>query len=150
MAQEILELARAKGTRLILPVDHVVVQKVAAGAETKVVDTLEDGFMGVDIGPKTRELFKQKLDGAKTALWNGPMGIFEMPGFDQGTLAIARCFAEITARGAVTLIGGGDSAAAVRQLGFDDKVTHVSTGGGASLEMFEGKFLPGIAALDLK
>ncbi len=150
MAQEILDLARARGKRLVLPVDHVVVQKVAPGAPTKVVDTLEDGWIGVDIGPRTRALYAERLAAAKTALWNGPMGVFEIKGFDEGTITVARAFADITARGATTIVGGGDSAAAVRQLGFEDKVTHVSTGGGASLEMFEGKFLPGIAALDLK
>ncbi len=150
MAQEILELAKAKGKRIVLPIDHVVVQKVEAGAPTKVVDTLEAGWMGVDIGPKTRALFAEKLSTAKTALWNGPMGVFEIKGFDEGTITVAKAFAEITAKGAVTIVGGGDAAAAVRSLGYDDKVTHVSTGGGASLEMFEGKFLPGIAALDLK
>jgi glyceraldehyde 3-phosphate dehydrogenase len=149
MAQEILELARAKGKTLVLPVDHVVVEKLEAGAPSRVVDTLEDGWMGVDIGPKTRELYARKIAAAKTALWNGPMGVFEMKGFDEGTLAVARAFAEATASGGLTIVGGGDSAAAVRQFGFDDKVSHVSTGGGASLEMFEGKFLPGIAALDL-
>jgi len=150
MAQEILDLAKAKGKKLILPIDHVVTQTLAAGAECQVVSTIPAGFMGVDIGPKTRELFAEKLSGAKTALWNGPMGVFEIPGFDQGTLAMARTFAEITAKGALTIIGGGDSAAAVRQLGYADRVTHVSTGGGATLEMFEGRILPGIAALDLK
>jgi 3-phosphoglycerate kinase len=150
MAQEIVELAKAKGKKLVLPVDHVVVQKLEAGAPSRVVERLEEGWMGVDIGPRTRALFVEKLGGAKTALWNGPMGVFEMKGFDEGTLAIAKAFADITAKGAVTIVGGGDSAAAVRQLGYDSKVTHVSTGGGASLEMFEGKFLPGIAALDLK
>jgi 3-phosphoglycerate kinase len=150
MAAEILELAKAKGKTLVLPVDHVVTQKIEAGAATKVVDKIEAGWMGVDIGPKTRELFGAKLRAAKTAFWNGPMGIFEMKGFDEGTRFIARTFAEITGGGAVTIVGGGDSAAAIRQMGFDTKVTHVSTGGGASLEMFEGKFLPGIAALDFK
>jgi phosphoglycerate kinase len=92
----------------------------------------------------------KKLAGARTAFWNGPMGVFEITGFDEGTRTIARSFAEATAKGCVTIVGGGDSAAAVRQIGYDDKVTHVSTGGGAALEMFEGRFLPGIAALDLK
>ena len=150
MAQEILELAKAKGRTLVLPIDHVAVQHFEAGAPTRVMDTLEDGWMGVDIGPKTRALFADKLSSARTAFWNGPMGVFEMKGFDEGTVAVARSFADITAQGAVTIVGGGDSAAAVRSLGFDTKVTHVSTGGGAALEMFEGKFLPGVAALDLK
>jgi glyceraldehyde 3-phosphate dehydrogenase len=150
MAEEILELAKAKGKKIILPIDHVVVQKVEAGAPSKVVETLEDGWMGVDIGPKTRELYAQILGAAKTVIWNGPMGIFEMKGFEAGTLQVAKSIAEATSKGAVTIVGGGDSAAAIRQFGFDSKVTHVSTGGGASLEMMEGKFLPGIAALDLK
>jgi 3-phosphoglycerate kinase len=150
MAQEVLDLAKAKGKKILLPVDHLVVQKIEAGAPAKVVEKIEPGWMGVDIGPRTRELYAQKLSGAKTALWNGPMGIFEIKGFDEGTLAIARTFAEITGKGATTIVGGGDSAAAIHQMGFDQKVTHVSTGGGASLEMFEGRFLPGIAALDLK
>ena len=150
MAQEILELAKAKGKRIVLPIDHVVVQKLEPGAPSRIVDALEPGWMGVDIGPKTRALFAERLATAKTALWNGPMGVFEMKGFDEGTLAIAKSFAEITAKGAVTIVGGGDSAAAVRALGYDDKVTHVSTGGGAALEMLEGKSLPGIAVLDLK
>ncbi|OFZ54505.1 MAG: phosphoglycerate kinase [Bdellovibrionales bacterium RIFOXYC1_FULL_54_43] len=150
MAIEILELAKAKGKKIVLPIDHVVTQKVQAGSPTKVVDKIEEGWMGVDIGPKTRELYARKLAEAKTAFWNGPMGVFEMKGFDEGTAMIAKTFAEITGRGAMTIVGGGDSAAAIRQMGFDSKVTHVSTGGGASLEMFEGKFLPGVAALDLK
>jgi len=150
MAQEILDLAKAKGKKIILPVDHVVTTKVEAGAKTKVVDKLEEGWMGVDIGPKTRQIFAEKLAGSKTAFWNGPMGVFEIKGFDEGTAHVAKTFAEITGRGTMTIVGGGDSAAAIRQMGYDTKVTHVSTGGGASLEMFEGKFLPGIAALDLK
>jgi phosphoglycerate kinase len=150
MAQEILELAKAKGKTLTLPIDHVVTQKFEAGAPSKVVTKMEAGWMGLDIGPETRKLYASKIAASKTALWNGPMGVFEMKPFDEGTLAIAKAFAEATSQGAVTIVGGGDSAAAVRSLGFDTKVTHVSTGGGAALEMFEGKFLPGIAALDLK
>ncbi|MDP3277188.1 MAG: phosphoglycerate kinase [Deltaproteobacteria bacterium] len=150
MAREILSLAKSKGKSIVLPIDHLVVQKVEAGAATRVVQTLEAGWMGVDIGPETRALFAQKITAAKTALWNGPMGIFEMPGFEQGTRAVAQAFADCTRDGGLTIVGGGDSAAAVRALGFADQVSHVSTGGGASLEMFEGKFLPGIAALDVK
>ncbi len=150
MAQEILDIAKALKKTIVLPVDHVAVQKFEAGAPTRVMETLEDGWMGVDIGPATRKLFTEKLANAKTAFWNGPMGVFEMKGFDAGTEAVAKAFADITAKGAVTIVGGGDSAAAVKQFGYDAKVTHVSTGGGASLEMFEGKFLPGVAALDLK
>jgi 3-phosphoglycerate kinase len=150
MVQEILELAKAKGKQILLPIDHIVTDKVEAGAHTKAVDHIEAGWIGVDIGPKTRLLYAEKLRGAKTAFWNGPMGVFEIKGFDEGTLAIARAFAEITGHGAVTIVGGGDSAAAIRKMGFDTKVTHVSTGGGAALEMVEGKFLPGVASLDLK
>jgi 3-phosphoglycerate kinase len=150
MVHEILELATAKGKQIVLPIDHIVADKVEAGAQTKTVDRIEAGWIGVDIGPKTRRLYADKLSGAKTAFWNGPMGVFEIKGFDEGTLAIARVFAEITAHGGVTIVGGGDTAAAVREMGFDTKMTHVSTGGGAALEMVEGKFLPGLAALDLK
>ena len=148
--QAILALAKAKGKPIVLPIDHVVAETIEAGTRTKVVDNIEAGWKGVDIGPATRALYIEKLRGAKTAFWNGPMGVFEIKGFDAGTLAIAQAFAEITGHGAVTIIGGGDSAAAIRQMGFDTKVTHVSTGGGAALEMLEGKSLPGVMALDLK
>ena len=150
MAREILELAKAKGKTLVLPIDHVVTQKFEANAPSKVVEKMEAGWMGLDIGPATRELFAKKIAASKTAIWNGPMGVFEMKPFDEGTVAVAKAFAEATKNGGVTIVGGGDSAAAVRSLGFESQVTHVSTGGGAALEMFEGKFLPGIAALDLK
>lgn len=139
MAMEILELAKAKGKTIVLPVDHVVAQKFEAGATSKVVEVLEPEWMGLDIGPKTQALYASKIAAAKTAFWNGPMGVFELKGFEAGTLAVAKAFAEATAAGATTIVGGGDSAAAVRSLGFDTKVTHVSTGGGASLEMPEGK-----------
>jgi 3-phosphoglycerate kinase len=150
MAREILELAQAKGKTLVLPVDHVVAQKFEAGTPSKVVTRIEEGWMGLDIGPETRKLYAAKIATAKTAIWNGPMGVFEMKPFDAGTLAVARAFAECTKAGGLTIVGGGDSAAAIRALGFETQVTHVSTGGGAALEMFEGKFLPGIAALDLR
>jgi 3-phosphoglycerate kinase len=150
MVQELLELAKTKGKRIVLPIDHIVADKIEAGAHTRAVARIEAGWIGVDIGPKTRLQYADKLSGAKTAFWNGPMGVFEIEAFDEGTLAIARAFAEITAHGGVTIVGGGDSAAAVRKMGFDTKVTHVSTGGGAAIELVEGKFLPGIAALDLK
>jgi 3-phosphoglycerate kinase len=106
-----------------------------------------DGWLGVDIGPATVEAFRGRLAGAGTVLWNGPMGIFEEPPYDTGTLAVARLLADLTARGAVTIVGGGDSAAAIAAAGLEDKVSHVSTGGGASLEFLEGKELPGVAAL---
>ncbi|MEO7731911.1 MAG: phosphoglycerate kinase [Kofleriaceae bacterium] len=150
MAQAILELASAKGKQLILPIDHVVAASLDAGAPTRVVERIEAGWIGVDIGPATRRLYADKLHAARTAFWNGPMGVFEIKGFDEGTLAIARAFADLTGRGATTIVGGGDSAAAIRQMGFDTRVTHVSTGGGAALEMLEGKALPGVTALDLK
>ncbi len=150
MAQELLDLAKAKGKTIILPIDHVVADKLDAEAQIKIVDHIEAGWIGVDIGPKTRQLYIDKLSRAKTAFWNGPMGVFEIKGFNEGTFEIARAFADITGRGTVTIVGGGDSAAAIRQMGLDAKVTHVSTGGGAALEMLEGKFLPGVTALDLK
>lgn len=148
IAAELLDLAKSKGKPLILPVDHVAAEKFEEGAPARELEKLEAGWMGLDIGPKTRELYAAKLGRARTALWNGPMGVFEWSAFAGGTQDVARTFAGITGKGAVTIIGGGDSAAAIRQMGFDDKVTHVSTGGGASLEMFEGKTLPGIAVLE--
>ena len=148
--QAILDLATAKGKPIVLPIDHVVANKLGPEAQTKLVDHIESGWIGVDIGPKTRRLYGEKLRGAKTAFWNGPMGIFETEAFAEGTLAIARAFAEITGQGAVTIVGGGDSAAAIRKMGLANQVTHVSTGGGAALEMLEGKALPGVTALDLE
>ncbi len=152
IAKEILALAESKGKKIIFPIDFVAVKGFdfdkRAFAELKVTDHLEDGWEGVDIGPKTRELFRKELASAKCTMWNGPMGVFEIPDLAQGTLEIAKIFADITAKGAMTIVGGGDSAAAVRQMGFDSKVTHVSTGGGAALEMFEGKTLPAVAILD--
>jgi glyceraldehyde 3-phosphate dehydrogenase len=150
LVQEILDLARAKGKQITLPIDHIVADRVEAGAESRAVDHIEAGSISVDIGPRTRLLFAKKLRRARTVFWNGPMGVFEIKGFDEGTLTIARTLAELTQRGAVTIVGGGDSAAAVRKMGFDTTVTHVSTGGGAALELIEGKSLPGLAALDRK
>ena len=139
-ALEMIEKAKAKGVRLLLPVDAV------AAAEPHVVDAMHipAGMMGMDIGPKTVELFCAATKGAGTIVWNGPMGVFEFPAFANGTKAMAKALAE---SGAVTIIGGGDSAAAAEQLGFADKITHISTGGGASLEFLEGKELPGVACL---
>ena len=139
-------LARGKD-KLVLPIDHKVADNFAVDANTKIVanDEIPEDFMGLDIGPKTIELFKKELEGAKTVIWNGPMGVFEMQPFAQGTLEVCRAISELD--DANTVIGGGDSAAAAIQLGFKEKFTHISTGGGASLEFMEGKQLPGIEVI---
>ncbi len=150
LAKQILEKAKELGVEMVLPVDAVIAQKMEAGAEKKVVSVDEgipEGWMGLDIGPKTEEMFKEKLKGAKTIVWNGPMGVFEIEDFAHGTRALAEAIAEMTAMGATTVIGGGDSAAAVNKFGLSDRFSHVSTGGGASLEFLEGKALPGIASI---
>ena len=135
---------------ILLPQDHVVADAFAADAETKTVEgEIPDGWMGLDIGPKTREQYASVIDGAKTVIWNGPMGVFEMEAFAAGTLAVAEALAEATREhDALTVVGGGDSVAAINQAGLADAVTHVSTGGGAMLEFMEGTTLPGLAALD--
>lgn len=146
-AQKLIERG---GSKLVLPVDAVIGDKFADDAEKKVIDVsagVPDGWSIYDIGPKTQALFAGVLDGAKTVVWNGPMGVFEMPNFAAGTLAVGEALARATAKGAVTIVGGGDSAAAVEQLGLADQITHISTGGGASLEMLEGQALPGVIAL---
>jgi len=143
-----IEQAAAKGVELLLPVDFVIADAFAADAKTQIVDAdaIPDGWMGLDIGPRTRELFASKIADAGTVVWNGPMGVFEMEPFAGGTLAVARAMADSSA---LTVIGGGDSAAAVRILDVDEnKFTHISTGGGASLEFLEGKTLPGLAVLE--
>lgn len=147
LAKEYLEKA---GDKLVLPVDNVIADAFSEEANTSVADAgqIPDGWMGLDIGPKSVELFKETLAGAKTVVWNGPMGVFEMEPFAKGTIAVCEALAGL--EGANTIIGGGDSAAAVMQLGYADKVSHISTGGGASLEYMEGKVLPGIAAIDDK
>ncbi len=144
-ALDMLKKAEEKGVKLLLPIDDVIADAFSNDADRKVVDKGEipDGWMGMDIGPKTIELYKEALRPAKTVVWNGPMGCFEMSNFADGTKAIAETLANLDA---VTIVGGGDSAAAVNQLGYGDKMTHISTGGGASLEFLEGKELPGIAA----
>lgn len=149
LAKQLMEKAKEKGVKLLLPVDNVVAEEFKADAPHKVVDSdkIQPGWMGMDIGPKTREMFGEEIKKAKTVVWNGPMGVFEMPAFAEGTKAVAKYVSEC---GGTTIIGGGDSAAAVEQLGFADKMTHISTGGGASLEFLEGKVLPGIAALNDK
>ena len=143
-----LDLARdllsKLGTKLMLPVDHVVVSELKEGAPNEVVDTVPDGKMGVDIGPKTIDAFSKVIAGAKTIIWNGPMGVFEKPPFDKGTVAVAKAVAE---SGAVSVVGGGDSEKAVKSAGVTSKISHVSTGGGASLEFLAGIELPGVAAL---
>ena len=147
-AKEMIEKAAAKGVNLLLPVDTVVAKEFNNDAPSRVVEgSMAADEMGLDIGPKTRALFADAVKSAKTVVWNGPMGVFEMPNFAKGTIAVAEALAEIDA---ITSIGGGDSAAAVNQLGFGDKMTHISTGGGASLEFLEGKELPGVAAANDK
>jgi phosphoglycerate kinase len=133
------------GGKLMLPSDHVVVSEIAAGAENQVVETIPDGKIGVDIGPRTIEEYAKVVAGAKTVIWNGPMGIFEKPPFDKGTVALARAVAD---SGAISVVGGGDSEKAIKAAGVTGKITHVSTGGGASLEFLAGIQLPGVAALN--
>ena len=147
VAKGLIEKAKAKGVELLLPVDNVVTHEFAADAESFVVasDAIPADCMGMDIGPATAELFAAAIKRAKTVIWNGPMGVFEMPRFSNGTKAVAQAMADVDA---VTIVGGGDSAAAAAQLGFEDKLTHISTGGGASLEFLEGLELPGIACLN--
>ena len=148
LAKSLLAKAEEKGVKLLLPVDHIVADKYAADAEVKESDIdIEDGWMGLDIGPKTVEQYADAIKDAKTVVWNGPMGVFEFEKFAQGTAKVAEAVANSAA---TSIIGGGDSAAAVEQLGFADKVSHISTGGGASLEFLEGKVLPGIDCLQNK
>ena len=146
LAKELLKKAEAKGVKLYLPTDTVAAETFAADADSKVcpASDIPDDWQGLDIGPKSIELFTQVIKSAKTVVWNGPMGVFEFEKFAVGTKAVAKAIAE---SGAVSIIGGGDSAAAVEKLGYADKMTHISTGGGASLEFLEGKELPGIACL---
>lgn len=147
LAKKIMEKA---GDKLILPVDTLIAKEFApdSPAQTVDVDAMPEGMMGLDIGPKSIELFKKELEGAKTVVWNGPMGVFEFDAFAKGTLEVCKAITEIP--GVLSVIGGGDSAAAAIQLGFKDDITHISTGGGASLEFMEGKELPGIAAIQDK
>ncbi|MGO9259220.1 MAG: phosphoglycerate kinase [Bryobacteraceae bacterium] len=133
------------GDKLLLPVDHVVVKEVAAGAPNEVVETIPDGMIAVDIGPRTIAQYAAAIAGAKTVIWNGPMGIFEKPPFDKGTVALAKAVAE---SGAISVVGGGDSEKAIKAAGVTSKISHVSTGGGASLEFLAGIRLPGVAALE--
>lgn len=146
VAREVLEKAKSAGINFMLPLDHVVAQKCEAGVDTKVVGEADIPVdsMGLDIGPKTLEAYRKVIAEAKTVVWNGPMGVFEIEEFSQGTFGVAKALAGSSA---VTIIGGGDSVAAVSKAGVSDKVTHISTGGGASLELMEGKALPGLVAL---
>jgi phosphoglycerate kinase len=146
-AKKVLAKAAEKNVELLLPVDHVVTQEFSAEAASKVSagEAIEDGWMGMDIGPKSIEKFKAALSGAKTVFWNGPMGVFEFPKFAEGTKAMALTLASL--KGATTVIGGGDSVSAVNKMGLSSKMSHISTGGGASLELVEGKVLPGVKAL---
>lgn len=150
LARELMAKAEQKGVNFMLPVDNIVADAFANDANTKIVDdyNIEEGWQGLDIGPATRELYRNAIKNAKTIIWNGPMGVFEMPTFAEGTKSVAESLT--MAEGATTIVGGGDSVAAVTQLGYADKVTHVSTGGGASLELLEGLELPGIACLNKK
>ncbi|KAG2607844.1 hypothetical protein PVAP13_4NG276011 [Panicum virgatum] len=150
LATSLIEKAKSKGVSLLLPTDVVVADKFEANAESKIVpaSSIPDGWMGLDIGPDSIKTFSETLDTTKTVIWNGPMGVFEFEKFAAGTDAIAKKLADITAKGATTIIGGGDSVAAVEKAGLADKMSHISTGGGASLELLEGKTLPGVLALD--
>lgn len=152
VAKAILDKANAKRVKLLLPVDVVIADRFEndATAKTVPIDAIEEGWMGLDIGPRTIQAYRDEILNANTIVWNGPMGVFEMEKFAVGTMAIANALAEATKRGAITVVGGGDSAAAIAKAGLEKAVTHVSTGGGASLEFLEGKVLPGIAALNDK
>ena len=144
LAKDILQ---SSGDKLMLPTDHVVAKELKPGVETKVVKTIPDDQMGLDIGPETIAAYEQVISGAKTIIWNGPMGVFETPPFDKGTVALAKAVAN---SGAVSVVGGGDSEKAIKAAGVTDKISHVSTGGGASLEFLSGIELPGVAALTEK
>ena len=149
LAKELLEKAEKKGVKVVLPVDVVIADKFAADANTKIVDVdkVLDGWQALDSGPKTSEEYVNALKGAKTVIWNGPMGVFEFDAFAKGTEAVARAVAQATKEGAISIVGGGDSIAALKKTGLSEKISHISTGGGATLELLEGKVLPGIAAL---
>ncbi|MBQ6707315.1 MAG: phosphoglycerate kinase [Clostridia bacterium] len=148
-AKKMMADAKAKGVKFLIPVDNIVATEYKADSEYKLVDSdnIPDGWMGLDIGPKSRELFQEAIKGSGTIIWNGPMGVSEWENFAGGTIAVATAVAD---SGAISIIGGGDSVAAVQKLGFADKMSHISTGGGASLEFLEGKDLPGISALNDK
>jgi phosphoglycerate kinase len=144
-AKRVLAAAEKAGRRVLLPTDHVVVQKLEAGAPSRVVKQIPDGWLGVDVGPETAAAYAAEARRARTVFWNGPMGVFEIDAFAKGTEAVARALAESDAR---SVVGGGDSLAAINKLGVGDRITHLSTGGGASLEYVQGLELPGVAALE--
>jgi phosphoglycerate kinase len=149
LALDILAKAKAKNVQIHIPVDVVAANSFSNDAETKIVDVrhIPDGWQGLDAGPKSLENFRKVINESKTILWNGPLGVFEMENFAKGTITLGDYIAEATANGAFSLVGGGDSVAAVKQFGLEPKMSYVSTGGGAMLEMLEGKVLPGIAAI---
>jgi phosphoglycerate kinase len=149
LALSILEKAKTHGVNVYIPVDVIAADAFDNNANTKIcaVDEIPDGWQGLDAGPKTLDNFREVILNSKTILWNGPVGVFEMESFAKGTIAVGEFIAESTANGAFSLVGGGDSVAAVKQFGFEDKVSYVSTGGGAMLESLEGRTLPGIAAI---
>lgn len=149
LAKELMLKAKEAGIKFMLPIDTVISKEFSNDAEHKVVDSdeIEPGWMGLDIGPQSCIAFGNQIKNAETVLWNGPMGVFEMENFAEGTFAVAESLAEATRKGATTIIGGGDSAAAIKKAGLESQVSHVSTGGGASLEYLEGKDLPGVTAL---
>lgn len=152
MAKKILDDARARNIKLLLPVDCVIADAFDNNANRKTVEVnaIPPDWQGLDIGPATVQLYRDEIRKAKTVVWNGPMGVFEMENFAVGTNAIAQALAEATTGGAITIIGGGDSASAIAKAGLESKVSHVSTGGGASLEFLEGKTLPGVIVLNDK
>jgi phosphoglycerate kinase len=151
-AKELITKAEAKGVKIHLPKDSIIADKFDANANTKIADntSIPSGWMGLDIGPEAIKQFTDVILKSKTLLWNGPMGVFEMEKFQAGTKAIAEAIAEATQKGGFSLVGGGDSVSAINQFGYHDKVSYVSTGGGAMLEYFEGQELPGIAAIKNK
>ena len=148
-AKKLIDQAAAKGVKLHLPLDVVIAKSVSTDSiQTVSHDSIPDGYMGLDIGPETIQFYKQELAMCKTIVWNGPMGVFENSNFSKGTYEIAHILASITDNGGTTIIGGGDSVAAINNADLSTRMTHISTGGGASLEMLEGKVLPGVACLD--
>jgi len=150
MAKDLIDKAAAKGVKFFLPTDVILADEFKADANTKTTGASEipDGWMGLDIGPASLATFKKELLTSKTVVWNGPMGVFEFEAFSKGTFGVAHTLAEVTDAGGVTIIGGGDSVAAVNAANLVDRMSHISTGGGASLEMLEGKELPGVVSLD--